>query len=84
VLNIPSLKAKKLRKLPREKSTLRTLKEVRQQYPPVFFTTLLYHAVGWSSRGGAVAEKVWCSAPRGVLCLAARHYNGCIQTIGSS
>jgi hypothetical protein len=33
VLNIPSLKAKKLRKLPREKSTLRILKEVRQQYP---------------------------------------------------
>jgi hypothetical protein len=37
VLNIPSLKAKKLRKLPREKSTLRTLKEVRQQYPGVFW-----------------------------------------------
>jgi hypothetical protein len=38
VLNIPSLKAKKLRKLPREKSTLRTLKEVRQQYPPISST----------------------------------------------
>jgi hypothetical protein len=50
---------------------------------PVFFTTFLYHTVGWSSRGGAVADKGWCSAPR-VVCLAASPYNGCSQTIGST
>jgi hypothetical protein len=35
VLNIPSLKAKRLRKLPPRKSTSRTFKEVGQQYPTV-------------------------------------------------
>jgi hypothetical protein len=51
VLNISSLKAKKLSKLPPRKSTSRTLKGVDQQYPPV----------KWSSLKVSRNTPLWCT-----------------------